>query len=96
MIADTQHAAQSTQTNRTRAAIRTAAILLPAAFLFGSQIYSGIRNRVRSESNLQQATERAANPMVDVTHPHQAAPTEEVVLPGTMASLHRHTHLRPH
>jgi RND family efflux transporter MFP subunit len=54
-----------------------------AAFALGWQIYFGIRTRVEAESKLQQTTEQSAVLVVDVTHPQSAAPTQEVVLPGS-------------
>jgi RND family efflux transporter MFP subunit len=43
----------------------------------------GIRARVQAESKLEAATDQAATPIVEVTHPKEGAPTEEIVLPGT-------------
>jgi RND family efflux transporter MFP subunit len=54
-----------------------------AALVFASQIYSGIRTRVDAAARLQQTTEQSAVMAVDVTHPLSAAPTQEVVLPGS-------------
>jgi RND family efflux transporter MFP subunit len=53
------------------------------AFALGSQIYLGIQSRVRAESKLQQTTNQAAVLAVDVARPQRAAPTQEVVLPGS-------------
>jgi RND family efflux transporter MFP subunit len=46
-------------------------------------IFWGIRSRVEAETRLQITTNQAANPTVDVVHPEEGAPTEEIVLPGT-------------
>jgi len=43
----------------------------------------GIRSRVQAESRLKAATDQAATPLVEVIHPKEGAPTEEIVLPGT-------------
>jgi RND family efflux transporter MFP subunit len=53
------------------------------AFALGSEIYMGIQTRVHAESKLQQATNQAAVLSVDVALPQSAAPTQEVVLPGS-------------
>jgi RND family efflux transporter MFP subunit len=54
-----------------------------AAFALASQIYAGIQAREKAESKLRQTTEQSAILTVDVTHPQSAAPTQEVVLPGS-------------
>ena len=54
-----------------------------AVFALASQIYLGIRSRVEAETKLEKTTERSAVLAVDVTHPQSAAPTQEVVLPGS-------------
>ena len=46
-------------------------------------IFWGIRSRVQAETQLQITTDQAAIPSVDVVHPQEGAPTEEIVLPGT-------------
>jgi RND family efflux transporter MFP subunit len=46
-------------------------------------IFLGIRSRVDAETGLAAATDRAAVPTVDVVHPKEGAPTQEIVLPGT-------------
>ena len=53
------------------------------AFALGWEIYQGIRTRVRAESRLEQTTDQAAVLAVDVAPPQRAAPTQEVVLPGS-------------
>ena len=53
------------------------------ALVFASQIYLGLRTRVEAASKLQQTTEQSAVLAVDVIHPESAAPTQEVVLPGS-------------
>jgi RND family efflux transporter MFP subunit len=55
---------------------------LVAAVALGLFIYFGIHGRLEAESNLQDATERAAVSAVGVVHPKAAAPIDEVVLPG--------------
>ena len=49
----------------------------------GIVIFWGIRSRVEAETRLQVTTAQAAIPTVDVVHPQEGAPTEEIVLPGT-------------
>ena len=60
-----------------------AVLAAAAALVFASQIYSGIRSRVQDAARLQHTTEQSAVLAVDVTHPLSAAPTQEVVLPGS-------------
>jgi RND family efflux transporter MFP subunit len=55
---------------------------LMVAVALGIFIYFGIHGRLEAESNLQNATERAAVSDVGVVHPKAAAPIDEVVLPG--------------
>ena len=55
---------------------------LVVAVAIGLFIYFGIHGRLEAESNLQNATERAAVSDVGVVHPKAAAPIDEVVLPG--------------
>jgi RND family efflux transporter MFP subunit len=49
----------------------------------GMVISWGIRSRVEAEARLQMTTDQAAIATVDVVHPQESAPTEEIVLPGT-------------
>jgi RND family efflux transporter MFP subunit len=49
----------------------------------GMVIFWGIRSRVEAEARLQMTTDQAAIDTVDVVHPQESAPTEEIVLPGT-------------
>jgi RND family efflux transporter MFP subunit len=56
---------------------------LAVAVVLGLLTYSGIHGRVEAESNLQQATDQAAIEDVNVVCPKAAAPTDEVVLPGS-------------
>jgi RND family efflux transporter MFP subunit len=46
-------------------------------------IFLGIRSRLEAETRLAATTDRAAIPTVDVAHPKEGAPTQEIVLPGT-------------
>ena len=61
----------------------TVILAAAAAFALASQIYAGLRSRVEAERKLQQTTEQSATLTVDATHPQSAAPTQEVVLPGS-------------
>jgi RND family efflux transporter MFP subunit len=54
-----------------------------AALVLGIVIFWGIRSRVEAETRLQMTTDQASVPTVDVVHPQEGAPTEEIVLPGT-------------
>jgi RND family efflux transporter MFP subunit len=62
---------------------RTAILVAAAALaLLALVIYSGIHSRAVAEARLEQRTEQAAIPTVDVVFPHEGAPTQEIVLPG--------------
>jgi len=58
-------------------------VLAPAAVILGIVISWGIHSRVQAETQLQTVTNQAAIPRVEVTHPREGAPAEEIVLPGT-------------
>ncbi len=45
-------------------------------------IHGGVTTRVATESSLARSTEEAAIPIVNVIHPKDGAPLEELVLPG--------------
>jgi RND family efflux transporter MFP subunit len=64
---------------RRRTAILVAAVALA---LLALVIYSGIHSRAVAEARLEQRTEQAAIPTVDVVFPRVGAPTQEIVLPG--------------
>jgi RND family efflux transporter MFP subunit len=55
---------------------------LVVALLLGVGIYFGIRSRSTAERRLEQDTESAANPTVNVVHPLVGSKAQEVVLPG--------------
>ena len=57
-------------------------VLASTALALSMVIFWGIRSRVEAETQLQTDTDQAAIPSVDVIHPQEGAPTEEVVLPG--------------
>lgn len=58
-------------------------VILGALVLcFGAIIFLGIRLRVEAEANLKATTEQSAIPVVDIVHPKEGAPAEEIVLPG--------------
>jgi RND family efflux transporter MFP subunit len=62
---------------------RTAIVVAAAALaLLALVIYSGIHSRAVAEARLEQRTEQAAIPTVDVVFPREGAPTQEIVLPG--------------
>jgi RND family efflux transporter MFP subunit len=58
-------------------------VLASMVLALGIVIFWGIRSRVEAETRLQATTAQAAIPTVDVIHPQEGAPTEEIVLPGT-------------
>ncbi|MGH9593768.1 MAG: efflux RND transporter periplasmic adaptor subunit, partial [Bryobacteraceae bacterium] len=58
-------------------------VLAVAAALLGFGIYSGINARAAARQQLTRVTDRAAAPVVNVVYPEAAAPTEEIVLPGS-------------
>lgn len=53
-----------------------------AAFCLAVVIFLGIRSRVQAETNLRVTTDQEAIAAVNVIHPKEGAPTEEIVLPG--------------
>ena len=55
---------------------------LVVALILGVAIYFGIRSRAMAERKLEQATESAAIPYVNVVHPAVGSKAQEVVLPG--------------
>jgi RND family efflux transporter MFP subunit len=62
---------------------RTAILVAAAALaLLALVIYSGVHSRAVTEARLEQRTEQAAIPTVDVLFPREGAPTQEIVLPG--------------
>jgi RND family efflux transporter MFP subunit len=65
---------------RRRTAILAAA---GALALLALVIYTGIHSRAMAEARLEQRTEQAAIPTVDVVFPREGAPTQEIVLPGS-------------
>jgi RND family efflux transporter MFP subunit len=83
MIIDTKPTSTPSRTGRRLRHGLTVVLAAAAVFVLASQIYFGIRTRVEAESKLQQTTEQSAVLAVDVTHPLSAAPTQEVVLPGS-------------
>jgi RND family efflux transporter MFP subunit len=60
----------------------TAIFVLAAAGALGFGIHSGIEQRVATGNELAQATDEAATPVVNITHPAPADPLQEIVLPG--------------
>jgi RND family efflux transporter MFP subunit len=58
------------------------AVLVAAAGALAFAIHGGITTRVAAESNLARSTEDASIPIVNVIHPKEGAPLEELVLPG--------------
>ena len=57
-------------------------VLVAAAGTLVFVVYGGITTRVAAESSLARSTEEAAIPIVNVIHPKDGAPLEELVLPG--------------
>src|ERR1700704_4428371 len=58
------------------------AALVAAAGALAFAIHGGIATRVAAESSLARSTEDVAIPIVNVTHPKDGAPLQELVLPG--------------
>src|ERR1700736_2938036 len=58
------------------------AALVAGGGMLAYAIHGGITTRVAAESILARSTEEAAVPIVNVTHPKEGAPLEELVLPG--------------
>jgi RND family efflux transporter MFP subunit len=83
MIIDTQPTSTLSRTGRRLRHSLTVVLAAAVVFALASQIYSGIRTRVEAGTRLQQTTEQSAILAVDITHPQSAAPTQEVVLPGS-------------
>jgi multidrug efflux pump subunit AcrA (membrane-fusion protein) len=81
-------ATQQTTTPETERRAPWARLLVPAIFVLaaagalGFGIHSGIEQRVAAGKELAHATDEAATPVVNVTHPASAAPLQEIVLPG--------------
>jgi RND family efflux transporter MFP subunit len=81
-----QEAAQEVANDANRipwsaAGVFLAAIAVGAATL-AFAIHGGVTTRVAAESSLTRSTEDAAVPIVNVIHPKEGAPLEELVLPG--------------
>jgi RND family efflux transporter MFP subunit len=52
--------------------------------IFAGALISGARSRVRAQATLRTVTQQMAVPSVSVVHPKQAAPAQEVILPGNI------------
>jgi RND family efflux transporter MFP subunit len=61
--------------------------LMVAVVALGGVIYTGIRTRVSADVHLAHTTVQAAVPTVNMVYPHGEAPTEELVLPGTIQAF---------
>jgi RND family efflux transporter MFP subunit len=75
---------RSTAPQRSR---RGLVILVGALAALLIAIFFGIHSRVRAEADLAQATENAATPVVNVTHPEADAPNQEISLPGNVQAF---------
>jgi RND family efflux transporter MFP subunit len=81
-VQETAHdAANDAYRNPLATAVFSAALAVGAATL-AYAIHGGITTRVAAESSLTRSTEEAAIPIVNVMHPKEGAPLEELVLPG--------------
>jgi RND family efflux transporter MFP subunit len=58
------------------------AALIAGGGLLAYAIHGGLTTRVAAESTLARSTEEAAIPIVNVIHPKDGAPLEELILPG--------------
>ena len=54
------------------------------AAVFGGLLVSGIRSRIKDHASLRAVTDQMAVPSVSVVLPKQAAPAQEIVLPGNI------------
>ena len=54
------------------------------ALLVAGALIAGIVSRVKAEANLRTVTEQMAMPSVSVVRPQPAAPTDEIILPGSI------------
>ncbi len=61
--------------------------VIGAALLLGVGIYAGIQGRHGADAALKRATEEAATPTVAVIYPGSSAPTDELILPGTVRAF---------
>src|SRR5215831_6094078 len=52
--------------------------------VFVGALISGVRSRVRAQATLRTVTQQMAMPSVSVVRPKQAAPAQEVILPGNI------------
>jgi len=79
---DTQEATKPANRIPRPAARIFVAVFVAAAGALAFAIHGGITTRVAAESSLARSTEEAAIPIVNVIHPKDGAPLEELVLPG--------------
>jgi RND family efflux transporter MFP subunit len=77
-----QEAANAADRNPRSAARIFVAAFVAAAGALAFAIHGGITTRVAAESSLARSTEEAAIPIVNVVHPKEGAPLEELILPG--------------
>jgi RND family efflux transporter MFP subunit len=77
-----REAANAADRNPRSAARISVAAFMAAAGALAFAIHGGITTRVAAESNLARSTEDAAIPIVNVIHPKDGAPLEELILPG--------------
>lgn len=63
--------------------IRWIAALIVAG-VFAALLIFGIRSRLRAEATLRNVTQQMAVPSVSVVRPKQAAPAQEIILPGNI------------
>jgi multidrug efflux pump subunit AcrA (membrane-fusion protein) len=83
MIALEETTQTKTQRHEPRAKLLVPTIfVLAAAGALAYGIRSGIEQRTTTGKQLASATDEAATPIVNVTHPAPAAPLQEIVLPG--------------
>src|SRR5260370_42023317 len=78
----TREAANAVNRNPRFTAWVFVAVLVAAAGALAYAINGGLTTRVAAESSLARSTEEAAVPIVNVIHPKEGAPLEELVLPG--------------
>jgi len=77
-----QEAANAADRNPRSAEKIFVAAFVAAAGALAFAIHGGITTRVAAESSLARSTEETAVPIVNVIHPKEGAPLEDLVLPG--------------
>jgi len=80
----TSEAAPLEPRNAGQHSARHLVMLAIAGIIAGAVLLSGIRSRLKAETNLQTVTAQMAVPSVSVVQPKPAAPAQEIILPGNI------------